>query len=215
MSGKAVKKSGKRSRTEKRALLAEIRKLVGKDLNDDEIMKYLGLRPDLLAEYRRQILEFDKAFFQSLDSVSAYSDYLLKIKQIVRELHSAIGICRERGQGQALVNAIWRKKEAFDSALKWGQEFGFIEKRASEVKLSSELSFSTMTDEEVKEEVAKEMEKMNQIMETSTPMRPEVAQYMDDDVKAKIPSNVVAFPKQDKSKIKKKAKIKFIMRTKA
>lgn len=214
MSSKPTKTKEKRTRGEKRQLMAEIRKLIGKDLNDDEILKYLELRPNILAEYKRQILDYDRAFFESLDSVSAYSDYILKIKQIVRELQSAIQICSKKGQGQALVNAIWRKKEAFDSVLKWGQEFGFIEKRISELKVSSEVSFSTMSDEEVQEEIDREMNRMSAIMDQSTVMRPEIAELIDPQVKENIPTNVVAFPKR-KKKVKKQAKVKFIVRTKA
>lgn len=208
------KPSRRRNPKEKRELLAEVRKRIGKNLTDDEIASELGLQPHILAEYKNQLLEFDRASFESLDSVAVYSEYIQKIRRIISELDWAMKICKERGQGQALVNAIWRKKEAYDSLIKLGQDFGFIEKRASELKVSSELSFSTMTESEVKEEIQKEVQKMREVAQASTQMRPEVAELLDKNLQKNLPSNVVVLPAKTAKK-KVKAKMKFIMRTKA
>lgn len=199
---------------EKRKLISEVRKHLGNDISDDEICEKLELKPHLLSEYKKQIVEIDKAFFEGLDAVSAYSDYILKMRQIIKELQYAITICMKKGQGQALVSAIWRKKEVFDSILKWGQEFGFVPKKSSELKLSSELSFSTMTDQEVEEEVQREIAKMNDLINANTIIRPEVAAFIGDSVKEKIPSNIVVFPKKEKKRAKKKAKVKLTLRNK-
>lgn len=204
----------KRSVPERRELLAEIRKHIGKNLTDDEIIEELGIQPRVLADYKRQLLDFDRATFEGLDSVAIYSEYIQKIRRIINELDWAMKICKERGQGQALVNAIWRKKEAYDSVIKLGQDFGFIDKKASELKVSSELSFSSMTEEEVKEEIKREVEKMNQITRTTIPMRGEVVNLLDESVREHLPSNVVVLPPKTKAKKKLKAKMKFIVRSK-
>lgn len=205
----------KRTIIERRELLAEIRKRIGKNLTDDEIIDELGLQPHILADYKRQLLDFDRAAFEHLDSVTVYSEYIQKIRRIINELDWAMKICKEKGQGQALVNAIWRKKEAYDSVIKLGQDFGFIEKRASELRVSSELSFSTMSEEEVKEEIKREVQKMNEITRNTIPMRGEVVELLDESVRDSLPSNAVVLPSKSKAKKKVKAKMKFIMRTKA
>lgn len=212
-----AKKQSPKKRTiiERRELLAEIRKRIGKNLTDDEIIDELGLQPHILADYKRQLLDFDRAAFEHLDSVTVYSEYIQRIRRIINELDWAMKICKEKGQGQALVNAIWRKKEAYDSVIKLGQDFGFIEKRASELRVSSELSFSTMTEEEVKEEIKREVQKMNEITRNTIPMRGEVVELLDESVRNSLPSNVVVLPSKSKTKKKVKAKMKFIMRTKA
>jgi len=201
--------------TARRELTAEIRKLIGKNLTDDEIMDELGIHPHILADYKRQLMDLDRATFEGLDSVAVYSEYIQKIRRIINELDWAMKICKEKGQAQALVNAIWRKKEAYDSVIKLGQDFGFIEKKASELKVSSELSFSTMTEEEVKDEIKREVEKMNQITRSTIPMRGEVVELLDESVRENLPSNVVVLPPKSKTKKKVKAKLKFIVRSKA
>jgi len=92
--------------TARRELTAEIRKLIGKNLTDDEIMDELGIHPHILADYKRQLMDLDRATFEGLDSVAVYSEYIQKIRRIINELDWAMKICKEKGQAQALVNAI-------------------------------------------------------------------------------------------------------------
>lgn len=212
-------KKAKRSDSEKRDLLSKVRQLIGANRTDEEIAQQLNLQPHVLAEYKSKILQFDRAFLENLDRYSAFSDYLLKMGFLIRELQQAVTICKRNNQGQALVAAIWRKKEAYDAILKWAQDFGFIERTAAELKLTSEFSFNTMSDKEVREEIEREVRKMEELVRARTTIRPEVADLMDEKLKSQLPSNVVVMPTegvQEPSQKKKfRAKARLIFRTRS
>lgn len=205
----------RRSQKERRQLMAELRRLYGKNYTDEDVLDELKISPHVLAEYKKQLLNADRKAFTGLDPVTAFSDYVMKVRQVVRELDEAIDICRSRGQGQALVSAIWRKKEAYDSLLTWGQEFGFVARKATELKVSSELSFSTMSEDEVKKEVKRELERLNALATQGMPMRAEVLDMMPEAARRALPGNIIAFPAAStKPGTQIKAKVKLIVRSK-
>ena len=70
----------------KRNLVFEVRNLIGSNYTDEEITRKLDIKPTTLAKVKRHILDLDKALLQKLDPFSYYSDYLLKITHVIREL---------------------------------------------------------------------------------------------------------------------------------
>jgi len=211
---KSKKKPAQRSLKQQRHLMSDIRRLIGKNYTDYEIMEQLEIRPDDLSHYKQQILRNDKDVLENLDSVGVYSDYLLKSRQMVKELDELKVKFRNKGQWTALVAAVKQKKEIYDSVIKMGQDFGFIEKKATEFKVSGEMSFSTMSEKEVKEEIQKEVENIQRLSTGVIDMRPELLGVMPEEVRKFIPQKLLENKNISKTKIKTKAKtkIKFIVR---
>jgi len=185
----------------KRSLVSEVKGLIGANYTDEEIARKLDIKPTTLAKVKRYLLDSDKATLRKLDPFSYYSDYLVKLTYVIRELQTLIGLAKEQGNLQTMVTAIWKKKEAYDSVIKMAQEFGLIPKASSELKFSSEFTFSTMTTEEVKSEIKKEVLKLKEIASRRISIRSEVAQFMDPATKAKLPDNVIVLPEEKRSKV--------------
>lgn len=143
-------------------------------------------------EYKKRILERDKMVFGKLDSVAVYSDYLMKGRQMIRELDELKVKFRNRGQWGALVAAVKQKKDVYDSVIKLGQDFGFIDKKVAELKVSAEMSVTPMTEADVKKEVEDEVKKLTQLAEGKIiDMRPELLGVVDEqEVKKFLPNNV-------------------------
>ncbi|MGE3682419.1 MAG: hypothetical protein AB7G93_11895 [Bdellovibrionales bacterium] len=184
----------------KRNLVSDVKKLIGANYTDEEISRKLDIKPTTLAKVKRYLLDSDKALLQKLDPFSYYSDYLVKITYVIRELQTLIGLAKEQGNLQTMVTAIWKKKEAYDSVIKMAQDFGIIPKASSELKLTSELTFSTMTTEEVRSEIQREVLRLKEIASRRITIRSEIAQFMDPATKAKLPDNVIILPEDKKSK---------------
>lgn len=184
----------------KRNLVSDVKKLIGANYTDEEIARKLDIKPTTLAKVKRYLLDSDKALLQKLDPFSYYSDYLVKITYVIRELQSLIGLAKEQGNLQTMVTAIWKKKEAYDSVIKMAQDFGMIPKASSELKLTSELTFSTMTAEEVRSEIQREVLRLKEIASRRITIRSEIAQFMDPSTKANLPDNVIILPEEKKSK---------------
>ncbi len=185
----------------KRNLVSDVKKLIGANYTDEEISRKLDIKPTTLAKVKRYLLDSDKALLQKLDPFSYYSDYLVKITYVIRELQTLIGLAKEQGNLQTMVTAIWKKKEAYDSVIKMAQDFGIIPKASSELKLTSELTFSTMTTEEVRSEIQREVLRLKEIASRRITIRSEIAQFMDPSTKAKLPDNVIILPEEKKSKV--------------
>lgn len=184
----------------KRNLIFEVKNLIGANYTDEEITRKLDIKPTTLAKIKKYILDFDKALLQRLDPFSYYSDYLVKVTHVIRELQTLIGLAKEQGNLQTMVTAIWKKKEAYDSVIKMAQEFGLIPKATSELRLSSEITFSTMTTEEVRNEIQREVLRLKEIASRRISIRPEVAQFMDPNTKANLPNNVILLPEEKRAK---------------
>lgn len=200
------------SKKEQRQLAAEIRKLIGKNYTDDEICEKLNIRPNLLVEYKRRIYQHDKVRFQGMDKYVVFSDYVSKSSQMVKELDEVKLKFRNRGQWSALVSAIKAKKEIYDSVIKMGQEFGLIDRRAAEVKVQGEVSFSTMSDADVRREIESEVKRLNEIAQGGVvDMRPELMGVTDDNVEHFVPANIVSLP-APKTKTKKTTKVRVTLK---
>lgn len=184
----------------KRSLVAEVKNLMGANYTDEEISRKLDIKPTTLAKVKKYLLDTDKALIQKIDPFSYYSDYLIKLTYVIRELQTLIGLAKEQGNLQTMVTAIWKKKEAYDSVIKMAQEFGLIPKASTELKLSSELTFSTMTTEEVRSEIQREVLRLKEIASRRISIRSEVAQYMDPASRAKLSENVIIIPPEKKSR---------------
>ena len=184
----------------KRNLVFEVRNLIGSNYTDEEITRKLDIKPTTLAKVKRHILDLDKALLQRLDPFSYYSDYLLKITHVIRELQTIIGLAKEQGNLQTMVTAIWKKKEAYDSVIKMAQDFGLIPKAISELKLSNEITFSTMTTEEVRSEIQREVLRLKEIASRRVQIRSEVAQFLDPVTRANLPDNVILLPEEKRAK---------------
>lgn len=204
-----VKKKKGLLKSEQRKFMGQIRKLIGKGKTDEDIGEELGLRTDQVQAIKRKIYQIDKVRFQNFDRFSVYSDYVGRSTQMVKELDEIKTKFRNRGQWTALVAAIKQKKDIFDSVIKMGQDFGFIDKKATEVKIEGEMSFSTMTDKDIQAEIAREVERMHQIAKGNVvEMRPELLGVTDEDVQKFVPANLVRLPAKKENRMKMKTKVK-------
>jgi hypothetical protein len=205
------KEGTRRTSNERRKLITDIRELIGQNYSDEEILEKLGIAQHILTEYKAHILAVDRAIFTKLDAATIFSDYVMKVRQVVRDLDDAIETCRNKSHAQALVTAIWKKKEAFDSVLKWSQELGFVKKSASELRLSSELSIGSMTEEDVRKEIEAELKRLTALSSGGVEMREEVFGLLPPEAQDSLKENIIPISKSTKS-AKPKTKLKFILR---
>lgn len=204
-----TKKNRGLSKREQRETLNEIKRLLGKNYDEHQICEKMNIRLDVYQQYLRKIMHQEKVRFQNLDNYSVYADYLYKSKQMVKELDEIKTKFRNRGQWTALVAAVKQKKDIYDSVIKMGQDFGFIEKKATEVKVEGEVSFSTMSDSDVKQQIEEEVKKLHQLAQGNVvEMREELVGVTDEDVRKFVPANVIEAPKKEKSKKRSKVKSK-------
>ncbi len=202
----------KLSKGEARRCMNRMRHLIGKNYTDDELADELKIRSDQVSILRRKIYQTDKARFQSFDKFAVYSDYVSKCTQMVKELDDIKTKFRNRGQWTALVAAVKQKGEIYDKVIKLGQDFGFIDKKATEIKVEGEMSFSAMSDKDIRAEIQAEVNKMHQIASGQVvDMRPELLGVTDDDVATYVPQNLLRLPAADK-KMKVKTKIKVTLK---
>ena len=181
-----VRKKGNRlTASEQRTLEINIREYIGKNYNPTQIMDELDIQPHILAQYLQRIQDLDKEKFEGLSSVSVYSEYLAKSDQMIKELDKLKTKFQNRGQWTALVAAIKEKRSIYNDCLKLGQEFGFIQKTKTELFLESEMTFATMSKEEVEAELKKSVAEMNQMVNADViEMRPELLESLDEDTEA-------------------------------
>lgn len=201
------KKKRRAKQSKRQILLNQIQELIGQNYDDFEIQQKLGLNPERLQKYKRHIFESFRANLESLTAEAVFTDYAIKIDEVVRELNESIALCREKNQLHVMVNAIWRKKEAFDSVIHLAQDLGFVPKNAKELKITNEFSFNAMTTEEVRTEIEREKKRLHALATKKTYIRAEVAEFMDPAVIASLPPNVVILGAKEIEAKKKKSKI--------
>lgn len=199
------------TKKERKRCIVRMRNLIGKNYTDDEIAEELAVGVDQVMALRRRIYATDKARFQSFDKYVVYSDYIAKSTQMVKELDDIKTKFRNRGQWTALVAAVKQKGEIYDKVIKLGQDFGFIDKKATEIKVEGEMSFSAMTDKDIRAEIQAEVNKMHQLAAGKVvDMRPELLGVTDQDVSSFVPANLMQLPagtKKKQTKVKTKIKV--------
>jgi len=179
-------------------------------------METLRMGPKTLHALKSEIIGTDRTLFKHLDSSAVFSDYLMKSKTMVKRLHNMSVKFNNRGQWTALVAAIKQEQNIYDTVIKHGQDFGFIDKKAAESKvtLEGELTFSAATPEAMKKEIAKQVKELNTLAEGGViEMRKELLGITDADVESFVPSSVIDVKAQKpKSKAKAKSKVKLRLR---
>lgn len=199
----------KLSKAEARRCMNRIRHMIGKNYDDAEIAEELNIRSDQVEFLKRRIYQLDKARFQSFDKYAVYTDYVAKSTQMVKELDEIKTKFRNRGQWAALVAAVKQKGEIYDKVIKLGQDFGFIDKKATEIKVEGEMTFSTMSEKDIRAEIESEVKKMHQLASGKViEMRPELIGVTDDEVNSFVPGNLLQLESQNKhTKVKRKIKV--------
>lgn len=207
------------TKKERRSLVLEVRKLIGKNLVDEEIMEHLNLQPHILADVKREILAVDTAIYSNLSSAGVMSDYVAKSRKSIQELDEIKIKFKNRGQWSSLVAAIKVKNDIHKDVIKLGQDLGFIDKKSGELKISGEMQFSTITDAEVMADIQKEIADINKMVGRKTiNMRPEILDAVGTDVQKYLPApaNVqddeATRPKKTKTKKKVLTKVKVSLR---
>ena len=209
-----IKKSKNLSPVEQRKLENKIRKLIGRNFSDFEILEELDLQPHVLRYYKQRIYDIDSEKFKHLDSVTVYSDYCEKARCMIKEFDKIKTRFTNRGQWAALSNAIKEKNIIYKDVIKLGQEFGFIERKANEISIQGEMSFASYSTDEIKDELAKEVKKLNDMARGKIiNMRPEMLETLDtgtEKLKKFFPVNIQKIEKPvEKKVVKKKLKLKF------
>lgn len=211
------KKALRISRKEKREIETEVRNLKGRGLSDLEIMAKLSIEAKAYKHVLARIKDKDREKFTHLDSVDVYSDFVEKSRILVKDLEKMQKRFDYRKQFTALVACIKQKHDINKDVVKMGQQLGFIEdKGGGEVSVETELVFSTMTTEDVKSEVKKEVARLNAMAGKSViEMRPELLSTLEGDekrIRRFIPDNITIQEPEDKDN--KKLKIKTKMKLK-
>lgn len=220
MATKSKKKRKKRNRgltaADQRSMEQNIRKQIGRGHSDLVIVEKLGIKPRTLKEYKLRIFDIDQSKFQSLNNVKVYTDFVEKSKQNINDLDEMQQRFKWKHQYTALVACVKMKHEINKDVLKTGQQMGFIEQQGNEVTVEAEMSFSTMTTDDVKQEVADEVARLNEMAQGKNliEMRPELLATLEEDekrIKRFIPVESQAEPvevKKPKKKLKIKVKLK-------
>jgi hypothetical protein len=211
-----IKKSKGLTATEQNALEEEVRQLIGRGHSDFKILEKLGLtsKPQVLSAVKKRIHVTDTDNFQNLNNVRVYTEFVEKSRQNINDLEEMQQRFKWKHQYTALVACIKMKHEINKDVLKTGQEMGFIEKKGNEVSVETEMTFSTMSTDDVKKEVADEVARLNAMANGNIiEMRPELLATLEDDeekVRKYIPSGSIIEeePKQKKTKMKMKVKLK-------
>lgn len=173
---------------------------MGKNYNDQEIIDTLAIGSATLVACKQDILNFDKTFFEHLDSGTVYSDYLLKAKQNTKDLDKLINTTNIRSaQGSekaSYVAAIKLRTEINDKVVKMGQDLGFIDRKAKELDVNVDgavdFNFQSKSDKEIRAEIEAEKKRLNQIASGKVIiMRPELLGVTDGEVAKYFPSSVV------------------------
>lgn len=205
--GKLKPGSAARSRA-----LEKVRRLIGKNYSDDEIMETLGMLPKTLQSLKKELLATDKTIFQHMDSAAVFSDYLMKSKHMVKKLHEIqVSAKRTKGGHTAYVASIKQEKEIYDTIIKHGQDFGFIERKAQQTDLNVKggLTFSAVSADDMRQEIARQVKELNELAQGKPiEMRPELLGVTPEDVQSFVPTNVTAVTEEPKPKPKKKRKRK-------
>ena len=193
--------------------IKNVKKLIGKNYSDEDILHKLKMRPDVLRRCKRSIRNKDKLVFENLEPSTVYSDYLLKSQNMVKSLHKMRKKFEYKSQWGALIASIKQEKEIYDACIKYGQEFGFISKKAAELEISGEFAFNHMSDAEVREEIKIEMDRLNALASGKViNLRPELAELVDAEVTRDLPSHIINVSRDLKKKIKIKVKTKVMLR---
>lgn len=214
---KKKKKSKGLKAADQRSLEQSIRKLIGRGHSDITIMEKLGLRPHILKEYKLRIHDIDQQEFAGLNNVKVYTDFVEKSKQNINDLEEMQQRFKWKHQYTALVACIKMKHEINKDVLKTGQQMGFIELQGNEVSVEAELSFSTMSTDDVKQEVSDEVARLNAMAQGAgniIEMRPELLATLEDDekrIRKFIPADVI---KEDQVQKVKKPKVKIKVKLK-
>jgi hypothetical protein len=193
-----------------------IRNLIGRGKSDIQIIEELGVRPNVLKEYKLRIFDIDQQEFQSLNAVKVYTNFVEKSRQNIADLEEMQQRFKWKHQYTALVACIKMKHEINKDVLKTGQQMGFIENKGNEAVVEAEMSFSTMTTDDVKQEVKDEVARLNELAQGKNiiEMRPELLATLEEDekrIRKFIPSEAIKEHEPEKrtqKKVKMKIKLK-------
>lgn len=210
---KKGKKSNKLTAIQQRELETSIRQYKGKGFSDLEILEKLNLQPHVYKQYLARIHDIDRENFTGLDSVKVYSEFVEKSRALVKDLDKMQKRFDYRKQFTALVAAVKMKHDINKDVVKLGQQLGFIENKGGDkISVEAEMTFTTMTTEDVKREVENEMARLNNM--ASQPiieMRPELLASLEGDeqrIRKFIPDNIFIPEEKEKTKTKIKTKVK-------
>lgn len=199
----------------RKKIIQRIRKYLGQNMTDLEIIKKMGLRDQSYSQYKNAIYNADRRAIQNLDTKTIFAEYVMKNHQLVRELDVLKKKFTNYGQWTALVAAIKQKREIYNDVIAKGQDFGFIDRKVTELKVSSTMTFNTMSEEEMKAEIAQEVKAMKALATKQIDMRPELLDVTPDEVKMFAPAHVLKLPAPERRKknVKRKVKLTFKRRT--
>ena len=173
----------------------KIRELIGKGLNDFEICETLNINGVQLAKRKREIQDYDRLVFEHLDSAAVYSEYLSKARVMVRRLQSISKRFENKAQWTALVAAIKQEKDIYDTCIKYGQDFGYIDRKAQQLEVSSEVNVTNTTEATIRVEIEREVKALNELARGRVvDMRPELLGVTEDDVRKFVPAHMLALP---------------------
>jgi len=204
---KSVKK-WRRTDIDKRELKDKIRSLNGRGKSDHQICQRLDIEMNILQIYRNEIVEEDTYVIQHITPESAYCDYLEKMGELLRQLQKEKRRASKLRQMAATMAAIKLQADLYDRCVKLGQEFGFLEKKASEIKISQEFKFSEMSDKELKKAIQDEFKGIQDLVKNEPrTIRPELLGLSGGDISEFIPADVAVKGKPKKTKVKTKIRV--------
>jgi len=196
---------------QRKQFITKVRNLWGKGYTDEEIALQLDASMKSVQKAKAFVLERDRDAFNNLDTAAVYSDYLTKSRSMVARLQALQIKFKKNAQWTALVAAIKEEKELYDSCIKYGQEFGFIEKKPQQLDVNKRIKADyTFTTKQIQNQIDEEVKKLNDLASGKViDMRPELLGVVGNDVMSEIPRTVfLFFPARDEKREKpKKAKM--------
>ena len=199
----------------RKKIIQQIRRYIGQNMTDLEIIKKMGLRDRAYSQYKNAIFQADRRALQNLDTKTVFADYVMKSHQMIRELDVLKKKFTNYGQWTALVAAIKQKREIYNDVIAKGQDFGFIDRKVTELKVSSTMTFNTMSEEDMKAEIAKEVKAMKALATKQIDMRPELLDVTPEEVRRFAPAHVLKLPAPERKKKNVKRRVKLTLKRRA
>lgn len=150
-----------------RAAVAELLAHAHDGMSDDQAREEMGLTFEEYDALKEEMYEREETRLRSRSSAQAYVDYVNAQQACIRDLHHLLGRLEDSRQFTASVGAIRAMSDIHDKIVAKGQEFGLIEKKADEKKitLGGRVDVGSLDLDGLRKLVAKEIRATKDLME--------------------------------------------------
>jgi len=149
-------KEKKRSKLSvRRVIVNDLKRLIGQNRTDDEIMEELGLSLNELRYYRKLMFKVGAEELRETSTEESYLDYCIRQRENLRELDKAIKNFQGSRQYNALVGAIKAKADILNDMVDKGQALGFLDKVPDRLQVLAGIQLKDMSSKQMRDQLEK------------------------------------------------------------